>query len=152
MPHDPLEEIRSFLVPIDGGQASDHALAVVCGIARRTHAQVAVLHVIEVPRSLSLDAELQFELERGERIVGNAELLAGRHDVKVQCQILQARNAGAAMVEEAAAVGAGAIVLGLDYHRPYGRFEVSPVPMYVLENAACQVWLMRYPPAAEEHG
>lgn len=147
--HDPLEAIRTFLVAINGTKASDNALAVVCEIAHRSRARVSLLHVIEVPRSLPLDAELQFGLERGETIMGNAEVLAGQHDVKVDGQILQARNVGAAVVEEAAVLGADAIVLGLDYHRPYGRFELGSVPQYVLESARCQVWLMRYPPGDE---
>ncbi len=147
---DPLDAIRSFLVAINGTEASDNALAVVCAIAHRSRASVALLHVIEVPRSLPLDAELQFELERGETIMGNAEVLAAQHDVKVEGQILQARNAGAAVVEDA--LGADAVVLGLDYHRPLGRFELGQVPQYVLENARCQVWLMRYPPEGPARG
>ncbi len=142
----PLESIRSFLVAIDGTQAATNALAGACEIARRSRADVSVIHVIEVPRSLPLDAELMEELESGEVILGDAEQLAGRYDVKLDARILQARNAGAAIVDEAVALQPDAIVLGLDYHRPYGRFELGVLPLYVLENASAQVWLIRYPP------
>ena len=142
----PLESIRSFLVAIDGTQAATNALAVACEIARRSRAAVSVIHVIEVPRSLPLDAELMEELESGEVILGDAEQLAGRYDVKLDARILQARNVGAAIVDEAVALQPDAIVLGLDYHRPYGRFELGVLPLYVLENASAQVWLIRYPP------
>jgi nucleotide-binding universal stress UspA family protein len=141
-----LGAIRSFLVGIDGTNAASNALAVTCEIARRGHASVSALHVIEVPRSLPVDAELAGELERGETIVNNAEQLATRYDIRIDGRILQARNAGAAVVDEAAALGVDAIVLGLDYHRPYGRFELGALPLYVLENARAQVWLIRYPP------
>jgi nucleotide-binding universal stress UspA family protein len=141
-----LEAIKSFLVGIDGTDAASNALAITCEIARRSKASVAALHVIEVPRSLPLDAELASELERGETIVNGAERLAGRYDIRIDGRILQARNAGAAVVDEAAALGVDAIVLGLDYHRPYGRFELGSLPLYVLENARAQVWLIRYPP------
>ena len=141
-----LDSIRSFLVALDDSEAARNALAVACELAKRTRAHVAALHVIEVPRALPLDAELATELEHGESIMRDAEALAGKYDVRLNGQILQARNAGAAVVDEAAALGADAIVLGLDYHRPYGRFELGQLPLYVLENARCQVWIIRYPP------
>ena len=48
---DPLKAVKSILVAVDGSAASYNALATVCDIARHTKAQVAVLHVIEVPRA-----------------------------------------------------------------------------------------------------
>lgn len=145
-----LGAIHSFLVAIDGSEAATNALAVTCEIARRSHARVAALHVIEVPRSLPLDAELTAELEHGEAILNEAEALGRRYDVELEGRILQARHAGVAVVDEAAALEADAIVIGLDYHRPYGKFELGQVPQYALENARAQVWLIRYPPGPDE--
>lgn len=145
-----LDAFRSFLVAIDGSKAATAALAATCDIARRSHASVAALHVIEVPRSLPLAADLPAELERGESILAEAEALGRRHDVQVDGRILQARNAGVAVVDEAAALEADVIVIGLDYHRPYGKFELGETPLYVLENASALVWLLRYPSAADE--
>ena len=145
---DPLAAVRSYLVAVDGTDASYNALAVACDLARRTKARVSVLYVIEVPRSLPLDADLQRELDQGESILSQAERVANDHDVEVRGTLLQARQAGHALVEEAAAEGADAVVLGLDYdyHKPFGRFELGEFPEYVLENAPCEVWLIRYPP------
>ncbi len=145
---DPLGEIKSFLVPVDGTEASYNALAVACDVARRNRARVSVLYVIEVPRSLPLDADLAPEAERGEAILTRAEEIADGHDVQLEGELLQAREAGQALVDEAAEQGADAIVVGLDYHRPYGRFQLGRLPQYVLEQALCQVWLIRYAPDA----
>ena len=142
---DPLREITSYLIPVDGSVASYNALAVVCDVARRHHAKVAAVHVIEVPRSLPVEAELTPEAERGEEILTRAEAIADEHDVQLDGSLVQARDAGQALVDEAIDVGAGAIVVGLDYrHRPYGRFELGRLPQYVLTNAPCEVWLIRY--------
>lgn len=145
---DPLGEIKSFLVPVDGTEASYNALAVACDVARRNRARVSVLYVIEVPRSLPLDADLAPEAERGEAILTRAEEIADGHDVQLEGELLQAREAGQALVDEADEQGADAIVVGLDYHRPYGRFQLGRLPQYVLEQALCQVWLIRYAPDA----
>ncbi len=147
---DPLGEIKSFLVPVDGTDASYNALAVVCDVARRNRARVNVLYVIEVPRSLPLDADLAPEEERGEAILTRAEQIADEHDVQLEGDLLQAREAGQALVDEAYEQGVDAIVVGLDYHRPYGRFQLGRLPQYVLEQALCQVWLIRYAPEPSE--
>jgi nucleotide-binding universal stress UspA family protein len=150
---DPLDSVKSLLVPLDGSDAAFSALSAACDIARHHKATVAALHVIEVPRSLPLDAELSEEAERGEIILTRAEQIARNHDMKVRAELVQARQAGHAVVDEALDSKADAIVVGLDYHRPYGRFQMGRLPLYVLENAPCEVWLFRYAPKEEhDHG
>ena len=150
---DPLSAVKLLLVPVDGSDAAYSALATACDFARHHKASVAALHVIEVPRSLPLDADLGEEAERGEIILTRAEAVAKEHDTKVRAELVQARQAGHAVVDEALDSKADAIVVGLDYHRPYGRFQMGRLPLYVLENAPCEVWLFRYAPKDEhEHG
>jgi nucleotide-binding universal stress UspA family protein len=146
VPEQPPSRIRHFLVPVDGSEASYHALAVTCGLARQSRASVSVIYVIEVPRSLPLDSELVSEAQRGERILERAEGIAAQHHVTVEGELLQARQAGHAVVDEAVERGAEAIVVGVDYHRPHGRFQLGRLPQYVLEHAPTLVWLIRYPP------
>lgn len=141
---DPLKSVRSILVPVDGSDASYNALATVCQIARQTKAQVAALHVIEVPRAQALDADLPDEAERGEVLLERAERLAGDHKVKLRGELLQARHAGPAIVDEAAAAEIDAIAIGLGAGGPFGRFQMDEATQYVLEHANCDVWVFRY--------
>ncbi|MFN8639796.1 MAG: universal stress protein [Dehalococcoidia bacterium] len=141
---DPLKVVRSILVPVDGSDASYGALATVCDIARNTKASVAALHVIEVPRAQALDADLPAEAERGEAVLERAEQVAGDHKVKVRGELLQARHAGPAIVDEASAGRMDAIAMGLGPSGPYGRFQLDETAQYVLEHAPCDVWLFRY--------
>ncbi len=142
---DPLAAILTYLVVCDGSDASANAVAVACDLARRTHARIAGLFVIEVPRTLPLDADLHEHLQRGEAVLAAIEQIAADHDVRIEGRILQARHAGEAVLEEASALGADAIVVGLSYHRPYGRFEIGELAQHLLEHAPEQVWLIRYP-------
>jgi nucleotide-binding universal stress UspA family protein len=137
--------VQSYLVAVDGSDAAYAALGVVCDAAKRTKATVAVLYVIEVPRSLALDAELERDVERGERILAKAEKVASEHGVTVQADLIQARQAGHAVVDEAVDRGVQSIVLGLEYHRPLGQFMLGRLTLHVLEHAPMQVWLIRYP-------
>ncbi|MSQ42074.1 MAG: universal stress protein [Dehalococcoidia bacterium] len=150
MPVDPLRRLASFLVPVDGSEAAYNALAVACDVARRHRAKVSVLHVIEVPRTLPLEAELGPEAEQGERVLTSAEEIADQHDMQIEGSLVQARDAGQALVDEAIDLSVDAIVMGLDYHhRPYGAFALGRLPQYVLANAPCEVWLIRYAPLPE---
>ncbi len=102
-----------------------------------------VVHVIEVKRSLPLDAELLEEAERGERILDEAEAAAKRLDFEVEGDLLQAREAGHAIIDEAVERGADGIVLGVPFRRPFGEFEMGHVPAHVLRAAPCEVILVR---------
>jgi nucleotide-binding universal stress UspA family protein len=145
---DPTAGMKVILVPSDGTHASMRAVALACSIARRNKGRVYVVHVIEVKRSLPLDAELEPEAGEGERILLEAEKVAREHDFDVRGELLQAREAGHAVVDEAVERGVDTIILGVDYKRPFGEFQLGRVPQYVLKNAPCLVWICRQ--SAEE--
>jgi len=148
----PPEAVRSILAVVDGTPAANYALSIACETARRQHASIFALHVVEVPRRLPVDAEMTAELERGEQILAAAEATAAKYDLKLEGNILQARNVGSAVVDEAVALRVDAVVIGLAYHRSYGRYDIGQMAQFVLENAPTQVWVIRYPPAAEQLG
>jgi nucleotide-binding universal stress UspA family protein len=136
---------KSVLVPVNGSEASMMAVEFACSIARRARGKVHVVHVIEVRRALPLDADLTVEAQRGEEILTQAEMAARRQDFEVEGELLQARDAGHAIVDEAIERGADAIVIGVPYRRPFGEFELSRVPAPVLKTAPCEVVLLRMP-------
>lgn len=143
---EPLRKVGRYLVPVDGSDASYAALAATCDVARLNKADVAALLVIEVPRTLPLDADMRAAFDRGEDILTQAEQIGRDHKVNVDAAMCQARQAGHAVVDEAIEDGTDAIVVGVDYERPYGRFRLGRLPEYVLANAPCEVWLFRYSP------
>lgn len=136
---------KSILVPVNGSEYSLNAVEFACNIARRTRATVHVVHVIEVKRSLPLDAELVTEAQAGEAILAEAEAVARRQDSEVAGDLLQARDAGHAIVDEAVERQADVIVLGVPFRRPFGEFELGKVATHVLKSAHCEVILLRMP-------
>ena len=58
-------------------------------------------------------------------------------------ELLQAREAGQAIVDEARDRGVDAIILGIGYKRLIGAFQVGRTADFVLKNAPCQVWVVR---------
>jgi nucleotide-binding universal stress UspA family protein len=142
---DPTAGMKVILVPTDGSRASMWAAALACSIARRNKGRVYVVHVIEVKRSLPLDAELEPEASEGERILLQVEKAAHEQDFEVRGELLQAREPGHAVVDEAVERGVDTIILGVDYKRPFGEFQLGRLTQYVLKNAPCLVWICRQP-------
>jgi nucleotide-binding universal stress UspA family protein len=136
---------KSLLVPVDGSEASLMAVEFACNMARRGRGKVHVVHVIEVRRALRLDADLTEEAQKGEEILTQAEMAARRQDYEVDGELLQARDAGHAIVDEAIERNADVIVIGVPYLRPFGEFELSRVPTQVMKTAPCEVVLLRMP-------
>src|SRR5512136_2265041 len=89
-----------ILVAVDGGEADKDAIQMACKLARETKGQVFVVHVIEVKRSLPLNAELQGDAEQGERILRHAQDCANERDCTIETDLPQAREPGPAIVTE----------------------------------------------------
>ena len=142
---DPSTAFKSVLVPVNGSEASLIAVEFACNLAKRNKGKVHVVHVIEVRRSLPLDADLVAEAQRGEDILSQAENVAKRLDFEIEGDLLQARDAGHAIVDEAVERQADSIVMGVPFRKPFGEFELGKVPAHVLRTAQCEVILLRLP-------
>ncbi|MCH8065911.1 MAG: universal stress protein [Chloroflexi bacterium] len=136
--------LRTILVPVDGSHASMQAVALACDIARGNKGKVYVVHVIEVKRNLPLDAQVEPEEAAGEEILSKAQQVSREQGFNVEGEILQAREAGTAIVDEAVNLEADLIIMGTGYQRPFGEFQFGKVVEHVMRNAQCEVWLCRH--------
>ncbi|MEE8347587.1 MAG: universal stress protein [Dehalococcoidia bacterium] len=136
-------KLKTILVPVDGSQASMDALSLACLLAKRNKGKVYAVYVIEVARTLPLDADLNPEAQEGEQILARAEQVADSLDYEVTGELLQARDAGHAIVDEAIERDVDAIVAGIEYKRTLGEFQMGQTAQYVLRNASCQVIVCR---------
>jgi len=132
-----------ILVPIKGNVTDNEVLELACETARASKAQVFVIHVIEVRRTLPLDAELQEEAERGEDLLNNAEQVAEGLGLSVHTDLLQARDVGPAIVDEILERGIDLVVMGITYKKRFGEFDLGLTLPYVLKHAPCRVWVCR---------
>ena len=65
--------------------------------------------------------------------------------------LLQARDVGAALVDEATERGADLLILGLPFRKRFGGdFAIGRTIPYVLKNAPCAVWVVREPMPEEQ--
>ncbi|HUE76065.1 MAG TPA: universal stress protein [Chloroflexota bacterium] len=140
-----MTKINHILVPVNGNSTDDEAVRVACTTARKHKARVSVIYVIEVKRTLPLDAEVQTEIDKGEAILDRAERVAGENEMTADTELLQARDVGPAIVDESVERGCDIIVMGLPYKRRFGEYSVGHTIGHVLKNSPAWVWVIREP-------
>jgi nucleotide-binding universal stress UspA family protein len=144
-----ISEYSHVLVPVSGGKSDAHALKIVSRLIEPRDAEVTAVYVIEVAQSLPLDAELPDEIDRGEKALETAEGVAksfcGSKCDFFTTDLLQARSAGAAIVDEAIDRHCDLIVMTAKCCSVHGKRNVSETVSYVLKNASCEVMLLSVP-------
>jgi len=133
---------RKVLVAVGGQEIDEETVRLACRMTEPTGRLYGV-HIIEVNRSLPLGAVLDDVVERGEKILDEVEKLAAAAQLQVETELVQARDTGPALVDEAVEWGADLIVMGLPYKRRFGEFNLGKTVPYVLKNANCRVMLFR---------
>jgi len=136
-------EISKALVAVKGESVDEEAIRLACTMARRRKGKVYVAYVIEVKRVLPLDAEIEPEIEKAEQVLKQAERIADEVDYEVETELLQAREVGPAILDEAVERGVDTIFMGMAYKKRFGEFDLGSVIPYVLKNAPCRVLLWR---------
>lgn len=135
---------KKVLVPVSGNESDSEALWLAHAMTHGARGKVYVLYVIEVQRDLPLDADVGSENVRGEEVLQRMEKLGEEYHCDVEAEILQARDAGPAVVQEAVEREVEAIVMAVPYRRRYGVFDLGRTVPYILKNAPCPVLLWRH--------
>jgi basic amino acid/polyamine antiporter, APA family len=159
---------RSILVPVFGTKLDDDIVATAGRLAAAESAgedgedgaaRLALIHVVDIPLNLPLDADLPGEREaEAQRVLRRAREVAEEYeDVAVSTEMIRARDVGAGIVAAARASDAEAIVIGGEPPtkiRGGARLggigaakpaEIGAATEYVLKKSPCQV-LLTAPP------
>jgi len=134
-------EFHKILVPVGGTDADADSIKLACRIARRDKAKILVVNIIPIERSLPLDTELSDEVKKAEAVLEQAEKVALEQGFSIETDLLQARNVGPSIVDEAVERGIDLIVMGLAYKQHFGQYSLGDVTPYVLKNAPCPIIL-----------
>jgi nucleotide-binding universal stress UspA family protein len=134
-------KFKKILVPVTGIPVDIETMRLACQLGKKDKAKIWVVCVITIKRSLPLEAEIEPEIRKAEEILDKAEIVAEEEDYEAESDVLQAREAGPAIVDEAVERGADLILMGVPYKRRFGQFSLGTVVPYVLSNAPCRVIL-----------
>jgi nucleotide-binding universal stress UspA family protein len=133
-----------ILLPVKGGKIDDETLRLASRVVRHERGSIVALYVIEVPREFPVDCELPEETRRGEEVLRQVEEGLRQHKCKLaSAELLQARDVGPAVVQEAIEREADLILLGISYKRRHGAFSMGQTVPYIMANAPCKVLVLR---------
>ena len=136
-----MEEFHKILVPVVGTEADEEAIRLACRLAKKDKGKIYAVYVITIKRTLPLDAEIESEVKTGEDILDHIEGVAEEQDCEIETDLIQAREAGPAIVDETVERGVDLILMGVRYKMHFGQFSLGSVVPYVLKNAPCRVIL-----------
>ncbi len=136
-------ELNKILVPVVGTGPDEEAISLACRLATKGKGKgkIWAVYVIAIKRALPIDAEIESEILKAEAILDHIEEVAEEQDYEIETNILQAREAGPAIIDEAVERGVDLILMGIKYKRRFGQFSLGSVVLYVLKNAPCPVIL-----------
>ena len=137
-------QFRRAVVALSGGRTDRQIVALAADIARAGRAEIVGVHVVEIDWTLPLDADVAGHDENAQRVLDIAETTAEAAHYQMETVLLQARDVGAAIVDEATERGADLVICGLPFRRRFGGdFAVGPTIPYILKNSPCAVWIIR---------
>jgi nucleotide-binding universal stress UspA family protein len=135
---------RCVVLALNGSPTDELVVRRGCELAKPVKARVVALHVIEVDWSHDLTDEVEDGKEQASAILDHAEAIAEKHHVELESMLLQARDVGAALVDEAVEMDADVIIVGLPYRKRFGGdFAIGMTVPYVLQNAPAEVVVIR---------
>lgn len=134
-------EFNKILVPVTGSTVDDEVVKLACQLAKKNKAKIWAIYVLTVKRSLPLDAEIEPDVKKAEDVLDHSAIVAEDEGYEIETDLLQSREAGPTIADEAVEREADLILMGVVYKRRFGQFNLGSVVPYVLQNAPCQVIL-----------
>ena len=146
-----IEPVKRAVLSLNGGPVDELVIDFGCKLARADKSELVAVYVVQVDWRHDLDDDLEEHREEASRALDLAEGMAEKEKVPLESQLLQARDVGAALVDEAVALEADAVVMGLPYKvRVGGDFALGDTIPYVFKNAPCRVFVVREPVSMSE--
>ena len=146
MPEAQVPSFNRVVIALNGGSSDAQIVALASRFAKTGTTELIAVHIVEIDWTLPLDADIAGHSEEAQRVLDMAESVAESNKARLTPILLQARDIGAALVDEASERNADLLVVGLPYRKRFGGdFAIGRTIPYVLKNAPCAVWVVREP-------
>jgi APA family basic amino acid/polyamine antiporter len=129
----------NILVPVVANEVSEEMMVTAGKLAADQGTTIEAITVIEVPINLPVSAHLPREEMGAIELLAHSKAIAEEYGARVVTQVVRGRQAGRAIVEEAARIQAEVIMMGVAARRRMGDRVFGRTVDYVLRNAPCRV-------------
>jgi K+-sensing histidine kinase KdpD len=147
--HGPVEALPRILVPIMDAIHSARAVELACRLRNGQKADLVLVHVIEVPDTLPLDAAMPDLDNMGREALEMGRVIAHRYGYNTRTYIVHHRHTAQGVLQVANEENVDAIVLcdGVEkapVSRAWGKMDAE-----ILRRANCEVFLDKVPTATQ---
>jgi APA family basic amino acid/polyamine antiporter len=133
-------EYRTIVVPVTRSPESEEALVAAARLAAERRARTVIVHVLELPHELPLDASVPERETEANDLLDAARALVEEYGVHAVTRLARGRSASAEIVEEARRRDADIVVLGAPRERLQARRALFGRTVdRVLKQAPCRV-------------
>ncbi len=151
MPETSTAPFKRAVLGLNGGPTDARVVKLGCQLAKPHKAELIALHIVEIDWTHDLEEDISSDSALASTVLDLAERIGEKMGQPLRTELLQARDIGAALVDESAELEADLIVIGLPYRKKFGGdFAIGRTVPYVLQNAACQVIVVREPMGARD--
>src|SRR4030042_768842 len=108
-------EFSKILVPVVGSPADGEAIKLACKLIKRVKdkdkekGKIWAVSVVAIKRALPLDAEIDSEIKKAEDVLDRVQSIAEEEEFEIDTDVLQAREVGSAIIDEAVERGVAVI-------------------------------------------
>ncbi len=134
---------HAIMVPVLGQSLDQSAMVLACKVAAERGAQIVAAGVLEVPRSLPLNAELGEAEAQLNVQLDHARAIGGEFGIEVVTRVLRTRSAEQAVLEEALRRETQLIVLGVSPRRHLGLSLVGRTNERIMRRSPVRVVIVR---------
>lgn len=133
------EKKHTVMVAVRDEQSLGSLLDLACRMAKTMNASILAVHVVEVPVTLDLSAQSDELDSAGKAVLKEAQRLAHKSFGVISTELIRARHAGQAIVDEAKQHGSDLLVLGYCHKNPISEVLLGSTAQYVMRHAPCRV-------------
>jgi len=108
-----VDAIKVILVPIVGKEYSERGIELACRLGLEQNAVIRLVHIVEVPLSLPLGAELQPQEEAAQKILATGKGIVESNKMIADVRVERARHAAEKIAEMATRENVSLIVMGI---------------------------------------
>ena len=133
--------LRRILVPTVGMPYSERGVELACRLGMEQIAEIILVYIIEVPRTLPLGAPLPDAEGKAQGAINRARAIVELHKLPVAETIERAREAGDGILKAAKDRDVDVIVMGIRPELSIAKDVLGRTSDYLLRKAPCEVVL-----------
>jgi len=131
--------IKKILVPTSGTLYSERGIELACRLGEEQKAEIYLITVIEVPRTLPLEAPMAEVEKNAEEIIRRGESIVSLRGLPTKGEVRRGRVAGEEIIRAAKDWDADLIVMGIRTNIRMAQEILGRTSDLVLRRAPCEV-------------